>query len=369
MEPTRKRQLLLWVGMPVLVILVGMLTYLLGGPGAKQETETDTADTPTLALSTADPQITFAPRELFALTWGDDGVAVAGEPQASTLEAVFEGTSGHTFVVDHPEWHIGARVRRYDDRTGEVVAEHLAPSGSLFFTAEGEGFKYVIAKQSKPYETAVVVDGEGSIEATYAIPLELNSGGLTSSGGTLYAEGESTTLDPDTGYVERISVLVPVAVDGVQVDDATAGAQIFAAWRPSGLDAFLTREIFFDPSEEAEDESGQLLGLTNRDAPLEIPAEAAPMGIDADGRVWIVIDARPIDANLDRPVAGWPARAQASRKIVVGSWEGEALADLQLPVSTWVQDARQLATLGPNGLTAAIAGYDGVRIVRYEEAR
>ena len=75
-----------------------------------------------------------------------------------------------------------------------------------------------------------MADRDGSVTATYTVPMRANSGGLVRAGDTLYARAYHSQADPDAKTLDAQEVLLPVAIGGKQADEAAAEAGIVDAW-------------------------------------------------------------------------------------------------------------------------------------------
>ena len=345
--PTPPRRTALVAIAVVLVLLgVGVATYLMG-PGGPPEAE----DGLTAQASLADPTaLSFQPESVLT-------VRLEGP-----LETVFTGEGG-LYVVDHPQWHVGARVRWFAG-DGTALGEYLAPGGSTLFGPDGAGFHYVVAKLGGPSETAVVVAGDGSAETSYTVPLGLNSGALVRFGDTLYARAQSSTFDQETQRVGFTDVLVPVAEGGFPVPESEADP--IEAYT-IGVDGVAYGRIRSSEPGGGRESVRQFVTRASDGARLEVPSLAVIVGADAQGRVVFVLGPRVL-AGAQAPLPGWVTPVEPFAKVYVVGMDGVTEAAAILPADTRPYPARTLA-LTDEGFTFARQEGDIVTLWSYRWSR
>lgn len=345
-----------------LILGVGVATFFLGADeGTVPEAATDYVD---LDLGTTAGS-SAAVEELFYLPWGSGPADASrkGETVAvSTIEAVFS-SGGLVFIVDHPEGVMGARVRWFSP-DGELVGTTLAPSGSTFFRPHAGGFNYVVAKSGGRSETAVIVDVRASTETTYAIPLQLNSGGLVYSDGTLYASVTPSDVDFEAEVIYSREVIVPVAIDGVSVSDATADAGALESWG-FGLDgrAYSTRTQVMGLDVSSSD---VIITVTSGEDSVRVPRRYRLLGVGPDSRVYL--RTMPGEAIVERPVqlsAGWTSASETFDEVLVVTLDGTIDSCITLPYSSVLvrYDGTLPMSLSEDGLHTLKADEGGVTVV------
>ena len=291
------RRVLTVLAVAIVILAIGFATYFSGGIGKKEKAPATSKVSFDLA-GVPDP-LPMSVESTLALPYGPSGLEIA-RVGLSTLEAAFTDSAGRILVVDHEKRRPGARVRAY--ASGRLVYTHDAPPGSALFAAVGDGFGYVIAKGQSDSEQLVVVGAKGSVEATYVVPLRLNSGAVFENRGTLYVVARSGFVDPDTNEVTGEDVLVPVAVNGVQQTDQQAEDGVQDSWRPSTASGKWRHKLRTTPRPQSVDETEQL--LLNGSSRIVIPYEAVPLGVDTRGAALVFL---PPHKLVERAVAGWPA--------------------------------------------------------------
>lgn len=365
--PTRfvriDRRILIAIAVVAAILAIGFATYFLGGVGQKEKAPT--TNKVTFDLPDAPDPLRMSVVETLALPYGEGGIEVAREG-LSTLESAFTDRAGRILVVDHEKRRPGARVRAYED--GRLVYTHDAPPGSALFASVGKGFAYVIAKGQSDSEQMVVVDAEGSVDATYVVPLRLNSGAVYERDDTLYVVARSGFVDPDTNEVTGEDVLVPVAVDGVQQSDQQAEDGVIDAWRPSTASGTWRHTLRTTPRPQSSDETEQL--LFNGAIQVSIPYEAIPLGVDSNGDPLVFL---PPHKLVERAVAGWPALTDQFALLVTVSRTGAVTGAMPLRASegAYFPDIGWARRIGFDGTRLAAVDRDarGVVVTVWEVTR
>jgi hypothetical protein len=261
------------------------------------------------------------------LPWSDDdGISLGADGADSTLNSWFVGSGGRLYVVDYPSYRSGARVRWFRD--GVLDGQHEAPPGSVFFEAHDGGLRYLLAKSAGPSEQAVFVDAEGSVTATYTIPLEVNSGGFVQLGQDTWAVAWSSEIDSGNNSLKANDYLLPVVIDGEQVSDSQARDLARDGSTALADGTILTRSLDGQVRDDGSWLIRQFLTWEDLGAKVEIPSEAKLVGTDSRGRSWIVLPPEPLDR---RSVAGWPAEWDPSALLVCLTPSGETAATMLAP--------------------------------------
>lgn len=299
----------------VLVSAGVAFSVLRGGAGAKAGIEVPGQEK--LSLESAPTSMPLRPVSELTLPWGTaDGVAIA-ESRLSALECAFAAEDGSIWVVDHDPGAVGARMRRYKD--GKLAARHDAPGGSTLFASVGGRAGYIIAKGNLSAERVVLIDEQGSVEATYVVPLELNSGGLQWKDDTLYVTIWSGWVDPQTRVVNEDEVLVPIAKAGRQLTDQEAKDGMTTGWRFTEQGIWQHRN-FMDPGTEESKTGTTTAELGFGDKSLEVPYDAFALGADDAGRAWLLYPPKRV---TERVLPGWPALADDFALLVATDIEGD----------------------------------------------
>lgn len=361
--PTTRSVIVVLVAI-ALVLGAGVATFFLGG---RQQQEPQTTGEP-IQLDLTTVQGSQAPAvEVVRLPWGTGPADASrkGDPvRRSTIEAVFS-SEGFVFVVDHPEDVYGARVRWFSS-DGQLAGARLAPGGSKNFGPYDGGYCYVIAKTVGPSETAVLADIARSSETTFVIPLQLNTGGLFASGDTLYASVAPSDVDFENETISMRFALVPVAIDGVQVDDEAADTGVAELWG-FGFDgegySSTTRVLGLDVSS-----SDMITTVGSGDRSVRIPRRYRLLGATADSVVYL--GTMPQEATVDRPVqaaAAWIAEREPFDEVLAVSLDGTIRANITLPYSRAAAryDGTLPVSLSEDGLYTIRADEGGVTVVRY----
>lgn len=361
--PSRSQSRLALVLLAVAAILgVGVATYFLGRPSTTDEAPDE--EYVQLDLSTVSGSDAPAEQVLY-LPWGDGPAEASrkGSPvRRSTIEAVF-GSEGYTFVVDHPEGVFGARVRWFSAE-GALVGTRLAPGGSKAFRPHPGGYNYVIAKTAGPSEVAVIVDVASSTETTFTIPLNLNTGGLDWAGDTLYASIAPSDVSFENEVMYLRHALVPVAVGGVQVDDAAADAGVVDAWG-FGMDGKpYTSTMKVLGLSVTGSEIVNLVGSGDR--LVRVPRKYRLLGVTADSKVCL--STLPPEPSFERPVQAapaWIAEREPYDEVIVMSLDGTIVDSIVFPYSSVVAryDATLPMSLSADGLYTLRADEGGVAVV------
>lgn len=341
----------------VLVLLAGAATYLLGGFSAvKPAVETTHRIQSLEATAVGRARL----ETLVALPWSESDAGVSQLRGESSLEAVFGDDHGGFYVVDHPLWHVGARVRHYSS-SGRLQRRYLAPAGSTHFAArvDSPGFMYVIAKQQLPSEQIVLVDEAGA-EKRFLVPNQLNSGALVWYRGILYVQAADSRIDVNTMEGVLREYLVPAVLNGYrQASDTESSAGRIEAWQV-GMDG----KLYQHKEEQRSDASrAQFFGAIGAKSLLELPLAAKEIGIDAHGRLWTFIPAATYFSYQDAP--GWPANRDAVGEVLVLDLKGNIFSRFVVRDSPELVDTRVRMRLAADGLYVARAWRGGVEIVRY----
>lgn len=345
-----------------LILGVGVATFFLGtDDGAAPETAAEYVD---LDLGTAAGSSATMEEPLY-LPWGSGPTDASrkGEVVAiSTIEAVFS-SGGLVFIVDHPEGVVGARVRWFS-QDGVLAGTTVAPSGSTFFRPHEGGFNYVVAKSGGRSETAVIFDVGTSTETTYAVPLQLNSGGLVYSDGTLYASATPSDVDFEAEVIYSREVIVPVAIDGVPVGDATADAGALELWG-FGLDgrAYSTRTQVMGLDVSSSD---VITTVTSGEDSVRVPRRYRLLGVGPDSRVYL--RTMPGEAIVERPAqlsAAWTSATEPFDEVLVVTLDGTIDSCITLPYSSMLvrYDGTAPMSLCEDGLYTLRADEGGVTVV------
>lgn len=365
MPVTTSPRLLVVLIAVIIVLGVGVATFFLGSqPDAQPTTESDYVD---LDLGTIGGSSTPVEDVLY-LPWGSGPADASrkGEPtRRSTIEAVFS-SGDFVFVVDHPEGVYGARVRWFSAQ-GVLVGTRLAPPGSTFFRAQPGGYNYVVAKSGGHSETAVIVDVEQSLEATFTVPLQMNSGGLFWSEGTLYAQVAPSDVDFDEETMSMRFALIPVAVNGVQVDDAAADAGVEEVWG-FGLDGLpYTSVTRVDGLDVISSPVSVIVGSGERR--VRVPQRYHLLGVTADSRICLTTTP-PLLAPTERisqASAAWNSSHDPFDEVLFISLDGTIDSSIVFPYSSVAAryDDTVPISLCDNGLYTLRADEGGVTVVAY----
>lgn len=327
-----KKSLLIAVASAAAIVGIGMLNYFLA-PG---EEPVDPASYAELDPATAAGS-PFTLETVLYLPWGDGPAEASrvGEPSTSTIESVFS-SEGYVFVVDHPQDVFGSRVRWFN-RDGSLAGEHTAQGGSTGFAPFPGGFSYVLAKMGLPSERLVLHNVEASGETTYTIPLGVNSGGIVSFGGTLYARVTPIDVDLEERATYAREALVPVARDGVALDDATADAEAVELWGygMDGLPYTLTTRV--EGFDSTLDAAVVLIG--SGESRLRVPRQYRLLGVSPSSEIYL--STVPVQRPGTRPIqaaAGWLSSDEPYAEILVIRLDGSMVGTIALPstgVTAW----------------------------------
>ncbi len=271
------------------------------------------------------------------------------------------GSEGAIFVVDHPADVFGARVRWFSAR-GELLGRHDAPGGSTHFRPHPGGFNYVVAKAGGPSERAVLFDIERSVATTYTIPLSINSGGLSYSEGVLYASATPSDVDHQEQVIYSRDVLIPVARDGVQVDDVAADEGAVELWG-YGWDGqpytFATRVLGLEPTVS---DVVTLVGSEGRS--IRVPRRYRLLGVDGDSRLYLATEPQ-VDRGRPRQLAaGWISANEPHVEVLVIDLDATVDSTIIMPfsyVSAW--QGRMPMRLGEDGLYSIRETEGGLAVV------
>lgn len=343
------------------IIGLGVVTYF---TGSDEEQGGETPEYINLDLGTVSGSSTAAQQVLF-LPWGSgpvDASRAGIDVSRSTIESVFS-SGGRVFVVDHPEGLIGARIRWFSPG-GDLLGTHLAPSGSTLFRPHEGGLNYVVAKSGGRSERAVVVDVDASVETTYTIPLQLNSGGLVYFGDTLYASVNPSDVDHEAQVIYSRYALVPVAVGGVQVDDATADTGAVELWGfgMDGLPYTATTEV--KGLEVTSSEIVTVIG--SGEQRVRVPRQYRMLGVSADSKIYL--STMPPPATIERPEqlsASWISEEKPHNEVLVITLDGKIDSCIVLPYSSLISlyDSTLPMALSEDGLYSLRETEGGVAVV------
>lgn len=344
MRPRVDRRILIALALLAAVLGIGMATYFLGGIGSEKK--------PASGIRTSTLRFEGVPAAAPLEKLSQSTLPLAGPERIaanaglSSLEAVFSGSDGLTYVVDHETERPGARVRWY--KAGVRAGEHDAPPGSALFASTPRGFAYVVAKGQGSHERLMLLGRDGSVEGSYTVPLEINSGTIVTRDDDVYVVAWSGFIDPDTKEVTGEDVLVPVVVDGRQATDAEARDGTVDGWRFAKTGTWEYR-LTMDPRAEEGRQTRSAISLGDEE--LEIPYEAVRLGVDDGGRAWILL---PPHRVTERSVAGWPALADEFALLVAVTPGGRVVGAMPLRVTE--------ATFWPDIALARRFGFDGQRL-------
>lgn len=365
-NPMVRKTILPLLALIVGVILLGMLNYALGGFGQQEVEDAADIETPAVRFESAPESAPLTMTGDVVLPWSDERGVAVGEDGMSSLESVFAGPDGRIYVVDHPRSHKGARVRWYED--GRLIGTHLAPPGSLFFRTDREGFAYLISKVAFSHERIVLVDRDGSVEATYTVPRKLNAGGIVRIGDELLVRAWASAADPKGREFEASELLVPVTRNGEQISDDDTGVENIEAWliAADGTKWEHRMSGTIEPDGSLTDE--HLAGMSGD--LFRIPTTAYVMGLDGAGRLWLLY---PPTSTRGRYVGGWPAVRDDRAMLVAVDSQGEIKGAMPVPLRAglYMLDVDIVRNIGFDGSHLAVAEElaDGVRITAYEVGR
>lgn len=305
--------------------------------------------------------LVYAPKPVLRLRFDERrGRSATAGGIARSLEAIY-ATPDRVYVVDHPTWHVGARVRWFS-RTGELIGSHLAPSGSTLFTASPNGFAYLRAKSGSESEQVVMLDAAGSLEATFTVPLGVNSGGLAFFDNSVYVSAQAGETSLQGASLAVKDVYVPVAIDGRQASDAEAEKGVRDFWR-RGDDGKLYRRAISTEGFGAQAVTTQHVERVADGAKLELPATAIPLAVDRKGR--LVVGLNPVDIGSSRPLAGLPAVREPYSEIAFVSFDGQTQA-LNVIDTTLPAFPVRYFSMDGDGYWTLVADDEGVNVEHYQ---
>jgi len=354
----RSRTRTIVIALVALVVLlgVGFATYFLN-----LNRKPETVATSVRARFDQPKTLGYAPEVVTTLTFTEKRTDAAKQTGiAHSLEAVF-ATDDRVYIVDHPKWHIGSRVRWFS-RTGEFLGQHLAPSGSTLFSASPDGFAYVLAKSGREDERVLLFDREGSLESTFTVPLGANSGGLAFFDGEVYVSAQSGEASLEGQTISVSEVYVPVTSGGRQATDAEAEKGVLEFWRLGDDGKRYRREISTDGF-GSQAVTTQYVTRVVDGAKLELPATAIPLAVDKQGRLVVGLNPTGIGGS-GRPLAGWPAAKEPYSEIAFVSFDGTTRA---LNVIDTILPAFPVRyfDLDEDGYWTLTAGADSVKLKHY----
>lgn len=283
-----------------------------------------------------------------------------GEFEISTIEAVIPEPDGSFLVVDHPGWHRGARVRRYSEK-GAQTGRWLTPAGSTLFASDGARLAYIVSKQADESERLVLVDD--TAEKTFVVPLNINSGGIVFIGSDVWIRTTSSVFDQASRKVTATEIVVPVVVDGKQVGDEAAKEAVREGWFAAGAELYERSRVVEGQGDAAV--ITQTLVRSSNGTRLEVPGRSVPLGVDADGAAFVLIEAETLDSRLSR-LAAYPAAFGRTERVLVAGFDGAVRGMIVLPASPLSRQAPGRVALAPDGdLYAVRSGSDGASVVEY----
>ncbi len=350
------RNMLIAGSVAVAVLLgSGLATYLLGGDG------TVTEDVPRVDLDKR-PLRSYEPTEKFRLNWGKGprDVWVDEHFFGATLDTFSVDDRGRILIADHPEWHVGARVRRFA-ADGRLERTWLTPAGSIFFEFFGNGIMYVTASGGGPSESVWLVSEDRSTVASFPVPPKLNSTSLFRTGDVLVVTTEVAELasDPDRTRIRPMAVpVVLLTKEGpepapVQTAEAGAGPETTGGMYKRLVEAngwFVSAD------------STQTITLSDGRA-VRIPGLAAPLGVDGD-TVWMQMRvAKAPETHVERP--GWPMGLANEVEVIAGRVDGRFEARVIAPWSPYLLDAKRRFLVTKGAFWALTADRRGVSLLKY----
>lgn len=341
------------------LIGVGFATYMFGGSAE------DAGDTAVPFVEFSEPPLKeFVPDVVLRLGWGEGPGEVWADPDwlGSTVDAFAVTEAGEILIVDHPEWHAGARVRRFT-ASGRVDATWLTPPGSVLFEPFGNGIMFVTAKAGGPSEQLSLVSEDGSVEASFALPPGVNSTSLFRAENRLFVTMEIAQVAQDPAYLRIEPKAVPIV-------DLTYGGPVASppAEPIPGAGADTAGRMFHrlieGDSYSVRPDSTHT--VTSSDgATLRLPGLAVPFGVD-DGVVWMVLPrATAPETYIDRP--GWPYARMPEAEVLAARMDGTLLVRMVVPWSTLLADEQRHLYLTKGALWVLDADTDGISVLRYEE--
>lgn len=349
------------IGVAVLAVVgIGFANYFLRLSGT-----TEDEGTQSVRAAIEQPDVlALAPTEVMRLAFDESATDEAARVGIAPATEALLVTEDRVYIVDHPEWHVGSRVRWFT-REGEFLSQYLAPSGSTLFTAAPDGFAYVLAKGDAPSETVVLVSGDASSETTLAVPLQINSGGLSFLDGEVYVTAQAGTTDLQAQTVDSRPVLVPVTVEGRQATDTQASEGVLEYWlRHESGETYA--QLFHADGLSAGATVTQTVTRGSDGVELEVPASATCLGVTKSGD--LVLGFPPVDIpGTARPLAGVVAAEEPYSEIAVVGFDGVTRSLSVLPTRRPVYPLRLFAVDGDGFWT--LAELNGtVRVLHYEEA-
>jgi hypothetical protein len=299
------------------------------------------------------------------MPWGTgaaDAVRKGVPTKKATIETVF-GSAGYTFVVDHPEGVYGARVRWFSSQ-GRLVGTRLEPPGSTVFRPDEDGYNFVVAKSGGKSEKAVVVDVATSTETTFAIPLQMNTGGLARSGDTLYASIAPSDVDFETERMYLRNALIPVARGGVQVDDATADSKSLDVWGFGWDGKAYTSVMEVMGLDVTSSEVHVVIGSGGRQ--VRVPRRYRLLGVAPDSSIYL--NTLPPLPTYKRPVqlaAAWNSSHSPFDDVLVIGLNGKIKSRIVIPYSSVLAryDDTLPMSLSKDGLYTVREERGGVSVV------
>lgn len=363
MPAKRPSRLVIALAAVALLLGVGVLTFLLG-PIRDTEPSSGPAD---VELDLTTVRGSSAPTEdVLRLPWGAGPTEASrkGDPvTVSTIEAVFS-SDGFTFVVDHPADVYGARVRWFS-ADGALTGSWIAPPGSTLFRPQPGGFNFVSAKSGGRSETAVIYDIGTSTETTYTIPLQVNSGGLFWSGDTLYAQITPSQVDFEEQTLVSSYALVPVAIGGVQVEDAAADAAALEIWGFGADGKQYISETHVDGLDIMTSPVTAIVGSGDRR--IRVPQRYRLLGVDSASRLYLsTLPELPDPAErIAQTAAVWSSAHEPFDEVLVINLDGTIHSTIILPYSSAIAryDGTVPVSLSEDGIYSLRADEGGVTVV------
>ncbi len=338
----------------------GFATYLFGGAG-KPPPEL----VPQVDLSQP-PALDLEPTVVLRLPWGTGDGDVWADPEGSgsTVGRLAVTPDGRILLADHPGWHVGARVRRFSPE-GKLEATWMTPPGSTLFEPFGNGIMYVTARGESMSETLRLLSEDGSVEASFPIPAEVNSANLFRAEDRLFVTSEIFMFDDVPAAMRFEPQAVPIVellAEGpapVEEQVAVVGAGADTAGR---MYRRLLEEDGFNPTEDSTHT------ITWPDGSmLRVPGMSTPLGVDGDV-VWVVMP-RSFAPEVAVGRAGWPYALVPEAEVIAASHTGRLIAREIVPWSVFLPDLLPRARVAAGALWLLDADAEGVTVLRYGEVK